>query len=341
MTVDDVRKLCPHFEAERKPDGKVKCSHLQADGEMCYLPSHFRCELRIHIEREALAKKGVEPFSISRLGSFDDCPRKYFLTYCAKATAPDFSEAMNLGKVFAECRAKIDTGQPYEVTCDPRVNPAAVVKLRAVLYVYGQCKDLVCPPGVDARQEVEGHWTVKDVLMRGYADRIRGTTIDEWKYTAMGQDNWSRMKVSRQACAYFRAFPECNEFVLWLALKTRHKQGKTETLDAFYKRLVEEEFYPPSKIFAFKTWKRSEFDLETEDDWTSLLVMGIHDCQRMNKWPPRYAACHQGMFECLWLPYCETHQRIGCGMPPRPEHPEITDNTPTCSHPDICAKVIR
>lgn len=317
MNVIDAQAICRDFSPVRNSDGKVQCrSLLQA--EVCSLPTHFRCELLIHRDREEVEKRRRLPMlSVSRVNLIEECPRKFALAYVHKATPPVDQNWKVVGSNFAIARAKIDSGQPWAVPNEP--DPYSAAKLRAILLRY----EKEPRPQVDNEVEVSttiqfegtGKYTVRGFLDAASKDRTR---IIEWKYAAREYD---RLSIARQASIYFACVPEAKELVLSRARKPSHRPQKNELPGVFESRVAAS--FEDRSPFEHKTYLREEFDVENE---LRTLVQRFEMAEKYRAigYPPSYRACG----DCDFHDFCIEHMAKGIGC-----------SDPKCSHPRICSRI--
>jgi hypothetical protein len=324
MKIEEALEICPDFSISRTPDGKVQCGSLLGDGsgaddgKVCRLPGHFRCELVMWKERQALKRLPV--ISHSRAGGFESCARSFMLGYIAKATQPVRAAWKSLGSAFAVGRAKIDLGQPWEVPKDIPDEPR--IKLEEMLRLYERS------PRAQVMSETSFSFEHRGHLVRGYVDAIStdGKRLYEWKY-AQSDDTYTALTLSRQLSVYLRAFPAIEEAVIAVARKTRHAIGKTETPDGFRERIAKEYEKNAASLITYKIFPRAQFCPDREVDWLIDVGETIKFAQDRGRFPPNYWSCDG----CDWRQFCDAHVSVAkLGVHAEGE---------TCSHPDICEAI--
>jgi len=297
LTASQAREICGYFDPKRQPDGRLACSHL-FDGELCDVPSLYRCEVLSYRER---AEAGANAWSVSRARSFQSCPRMYWLQYIVRAKTPTVPEWALVGSEFAKCRAKIDDGRPWELAADveAQLKPEAAAKLRATLRVYEQ--QVKMP---DLRSEIRVQLSYRGIAIQGYID---GITPDfrhlyEWKYAA-SEESYTALTMGRQLSVYMadESLRGVEEATVAVARKSRLKLKKGEELEEYEERVVAD--LSAHSPFFFRTYKRSEFNTIRELDEIVTVASLAALCRKMNIWPTTTSNC--SIFGgCQWQPFC-------------------------------------
>ena len=214
MKVSEAQAICNDFNPVKGEDGKTRCKHI-ADGDACKLPTHFMCDVA------AVVKKPPVTLSMTKVQEWQKCNRAWGLRYFYKVDAPKVAPWKRLGRAFAVCRAKIDSGQPWEIP--PDVFGDDRIRLEVILEEYAKL------PAIPGNSEVPFQF----LLDKGPPDRVLIGNLDkltpdrkkiyEWKYT-VSPDSYTRTKIALQAASYFSGIPEAEEFIIAVARKPQQER---------------------------------------------------------------------------------------------------------------------
>ena len=211
MNVTEAKLVCPDFDPVRNPEGKTTCRYILPD-DMCRLPSHFDCDLVRFVKKPPIS------VSMTRVSGWMFCERAWAFRYVYRVDPPKIAPWKVLGKAFALCRAKIDAGQPWEMPAE--VTGIDRLRLEVVLEEYTKLPRMAAKSEVRCQVVLESPPPVVSLI--GFADGISddGKRLYEWKYAA-NPDDYTRLKVSLQASAYFAGFPRAEEVVICVARKPK------------------------------------------------------------------------------------------------------------------------
>lgn len=315
MNREQALAVCPDFRPVKIEEGKIKCVFYNNDG-ICKRPEYFRCELVLH--REALERENIKTVSVSRVGTILRCPRLYALTYVYGVEPPLPATWKIVGRVFSDCRAKIDLGLQYNVSGAIDSMPVDRARLKAVLRHYAEWQR----PYGEILNEVRVFFSYKDIHFIGYLDVLTRDQKDiwEWKYAATVYDE---IKVLRQAAVYLHGIPDAERFHLIAAKKPMQRLKKDETPTELERRIYEELANKKDELFTVTTYDRNFFNVEAV----------LEQCYQIARLPDYYdkigypPALGMNCENCDFRPYCLKHvTEIGCSRA-------------MCSHPHICAAI--
>jgi hypothetical protein len=340
MKPEEAKEICPDFTPRTFADGTTRCLHIYKDRKACMLPSHFICELVLHRDRNAPPKVedpkkapvfvlGTDrPVSVSRLTVLEKCPRLYQYTYVYKIRPPFEMRWKITGQAFTECRAAIDTGQPwtldkYDLSGPERGRLSAVLR-HYVIWRAANPEKLKC--------ETKIEFIYRGIKFLGYIDAETedGKRLYEWKYA---MTEYETIDYVRQAAVYLYGRPEAEELVLAVANKPRHDLKKMkevkakpatktkpaveavaaskETAEEFEERVFEELKDPTKYPFTFNApLRRKDIDIEAVLD-QMVNSWSLHDQFKALDFPPRYFK--QNCEDCEFRGLCASHLAHGPG----------------------------
>lgn len=316
MKISEAKAICPEFDPVKDAEGRTRCSSILS-GDVCSRPSHFNCELARFKEKPPIY------VSVSQVSTWQRCPRSWALQYVGKLERPT-STVMRLGVIFANCRAKIDSGLSWGIPEDIELQDR--IKLEAILHRYAK------EPRLCSKNEIKVEATLDvgtpfgaPVKLLGYADGLTPEgNIVEWKYTG-SPDSYDRLKVYLQIGSYFLA-TEAKEAIVATALRPgiqmlkatpenirKYKKDGTlyanqrerdETPEEFRVR-VDEVLTEP---FRYRTFLRSEFDVKGVGDTLMAAWRDMELAKRQGKFTPCFHNCDR----CDWAYLCSVHAWVPC-----------------------------
>jgi hypothetical protein len=351
MKLEEVKAICREFDPVRNSEGKVVCTN-SLSGDRCRNPGHFVCDVAL------VSKKVGIQTSMSRVRNWLKCQRSWAFRYYYNAKPFKTSVAMDAGKEFSNCRAKIDNGQTWKISDTlPLVERA---KLEIVLNAYAlqgrrtaNCEALV--------SKVIGWEDTQEITLIGYLDGISDdrTVIDEWKYTER-PDTWDLLKVSLQASSYFACVPTAKTFNLCLARRPSQElllatppdkrkytaekkcskcKGKgcpecvngviaprlyekqrevDETVEQYQTRIIDS---IGDSLFSYTSFLRDEFDIEGDIKLIQRVYRSYTAASKQGVFLPNYHSCEY----CEWRDWCKTHPKGPCSE--------------ECVAPQVCARM--
>lgn len=291
MKLSEARAICDVIDPVRCSDGQVRCRYLIDEEKMCRLPSKFKCEVVLYVEKKNY-------WSYSRLALLMKCPTAYKYRYI-DGVKPEPKAYHWLGRQFHTAMAKIDLGMDWDLEELPQYVPIVdALKLRALLEVLSK------RPSMAGESEKHFQIAIDDgVMFQGFIDWVSRDrkSITERKY-AQDASNYHLLTLYYQVGLYLIAEPSVEEVHIEVARKSRIKQGKNESLEAFYERALEECKQNELKLLTRRTYLRREFDLERIRRDLVFLTKLAGQYKEFDTWP--LASSQYACSDCDYYGHC-------------------------------------
>ena len=198
-------------------------------------------------------------FSHSRIGTFKQCPFKYFLKYILELPLEVTPAWAILGRAYHKAIETAYRTHGEKFDFDTTGDNYEDAKIRAV--VEGALGSLY----EEGEYEVENHFKmeVKDFFIRGYIDiyDIANARIIEHK-TSGNAGAFNLLNVIYQFAMYLQAKPDTRLYKVNVIQKPRHKPKKTETPEEFGARILKEIKAAPAKYLKTIDFHASEIDVQ-------------------------------------------------------------------------------
>jgi len=227
-------------------------------------------------------------FSHSRIGTFKQCPFKYFLRYVLELPTEGVPAWATLGRAYHQAieTAYQTHGEKFDFDSTGDLYDDA--KIRAV--VEGALSSLY----EEGEYEVENHFKleVKDFFIQGYIDLYDKTNhrIIEHK-TSGNADNFNILNVIYQFAMYLQAKPETRLYKVNVIQKPRHKPKKGEKPEEFGARILKEIQAAPHKYLKCIDFHASEINVQKYFDEQVSVVEHIMKCHETGMFVRNPMAC--------------------------------------------------
>ena len=270
-------------------------------------------------------------WSVSRLGIWQSCPRKYMLRYLAHADELVTPKAFVLGRIFHRTRELIDAGNwdgsslilhPNDV-----ISADDQIKMEEVLKAYQQTNDFKIVAS-------EQHFVMDD-LIQGYIDAVDvDWRLKEFKY-AQETKGYSLLSQGRQLATYLIGFPQAVGIDLVIVHKPKEKFGKTDTTDSFRAKVAAG--IVKNGVMTLLPYDRGDFNLDRErKELHAIIRQCEQDVEAFGK-----AGCFPGNRSTFTCPDCGYHDwceaTVSCPQDCDGECKVVSDNgSKIC---EICKKV--